>query len=175
MASFEITIKSARILLQYAKGLPIVANHMHEKITMKGSDLVAMGVKEISGEPIIESKSYMYEPPFITQLFHYKFLCRAWHHRGQQGLTDYLKAVNDIINRKKKDVTEVKSWTDAEILHFVKNIRKVSLFKEWRRHAWLLLLIKLGYCKKYKPQDIKEFTEWKNRVWALLIKPKPSK
>jgi len=170
MAYKTLEISDARILSQYAKGLPVIANNQQLQITMKGKDLLGMGVKEIDQFPVHAEKNYMYQPPFITSLFHYKFLVRAWHRCGQEGLSEYLRGVAAEIEKKKKDITDPRHWTDDQILHFLKHIRKISLTREWLRHEWALMKFKFGMGKQYSQEDVKQYTEWKKRVWKLLIK-----
>jgi hypothetical protein len=170
MDSNSLKISDLRIISQYAKGLPVIANMRQHKITMTGKDLLAMGVQQVNKQPVLSDLKYMYEPPFITTLFHYKFLIRAWHRNGQGGLTDYLKEVAEQISIEKKDHSDPVNWTDEDILHFLKKIRKISLLKEWLRHEWVLLKVKMGLVKRYNEEDIRRFTDYKNRVWQLLIK-----
>lgn len=168
------TEKDNIMIRGFAAQLPIVVNKHKLTLMLKGKLIIEMGFKTdpFSGEPYKPELQYTFMPPVLNAEMHFRFIRMYFGTSGQSALTKYMEDVVAIAREANKnpalDPKQVDDYTDAEVIWFVKNVRKSTMFKEWWRHECEVVRVYLGMSKQHKVKDLPWLKRWRNRLQSLL-------
>lgn len=96
----QLTKQIKKEIAQIAQRLPVTLYEANAGVMYKGSQLLAMGMKEINGKAIDKDLSYALPEPWLYPVNHKRQLEKALLQSGKDGVLQYIRDVKELSTPK---------------------------------------------------------------------------